>query len=190
MHDSKTQLAVAKPTGRRQVLFGSLFALGSVAVGSRGALAPSAGEEISHSAESIHQEASFKAARKRVYDVLTDAAQFHKVVLLSAAAQTGMIPIKSPAEISRELGGAFAVFGGHILGRQIELAPGERIVQAWRVASWNPGIYSIARFELTEDGAGTKLIFDHIGFPNGQAQHLADGWKSNYWEPLAKFLSQ
>ncbi len=189
MHRSKTQFATVHTTGRRQMLFGSVFALGSITASSRVAWA-SAGEEISHSAESIHQESFFKANRKRIYEALTDAAQFHKVVLLSKAAQTGMVTIKKPAEISSEPGGAFAIFGGYISGRQIELVPGERVVQAWRTGSWDPGIYSIAKFELTEDAAGTKLIFDHTGFPNGQAQHLAEGWRTNYWEPLAKFLSQ
>jgi activator of HSP90 ATPase len=65
----------------------------------------------------------------------------------------------------------------------------ERIVQAWRAGSWSPGIYSIARFELTEQGTGTKIVFDHTGFPQGTAEHLAEGWKVNYWEPLEKYLA-
>ena len=48
---------------------------------------------------------------------------------------------------------------------------------------------SIARFELVEQGTETKIIFDHAGFPRGKAEHLAEGWKINYWEPLGKFLS-
>ncbi len=94
-----------------------------------------------------------------------------------------------PTAISREPGGSFTLFGGHIIGRQIELTPNERIVQAWRVVDWAAGIYSIAKFELIEQGAGTKLVFDHTGFPQGLGQHLADGWKSHYWEPLEKFLA-
>jgi hypothetical protein len=42
---------------------------------------------------------------------------------------------------------------------------------------------------LVEQGSGTKIVFDHRGFPEGQAQHLADGWNANYWEPLEKYLS-
>ena len=146
-------------------------------------------EDISHSCEIIHQEVIFKASRKRVYEALTDAKQFDKVVKLSAAMQSGMITRNKPAEISREAGGAFSLFGGYIVGRQIELMPGERIVQAWRAGSWNSGIYSIAKFELTEQGAGTKLVFDHTGFPNGEGPHLVEGWNGNYWEPLAKSLA-
>jgi uncharacterized protein YndB with AHSA1/START domain len=165
----------------------------TVALGGLAADLPSAwagpGVEISHNAEAIHQEVVFKASRKRVYDALTDAKQFDKVVHLSAAMLSGMVPASAATEIAREAGGAFSAFGGYVTGRQIELVSNERIVQAWRAGSWDPGSYSIARFELTEQGADTKLVFDHTGFPAGEAQHLAEGWKGNYWEPLAKFLA-
>lgn len=145
-------------------------------------------EEISHSAEAIHQEVAFNATPARVYAALTDAKLFERVVQLSAAAKSMARPNK-PVEISREPGGAFSAFGGYISGRQIELIAGQRIVQAWRAASWPAGAYSIARFELAADGAHTKLVFDHTGFPQGDADHLLTGWNGNYWEPLAKFLA-
>lgn len=149
------------------------------------------GEDVSHTSESIHQEVIFKASRKRVYEALTEAKQFAKVVELSAAVKSGMVPAGKPTEISAEPGGAFSMFGGFIVGRQLELMPNERIVQAWRVAYWNPGIFSIARFELGEQGGtGTKLVFDHTGFPAGDGQHLLEGWNGNYWEPLGKYLTQ
>jgi activator of HSP90 ATPase len=144
---------------------------------------------ISHTAESIHQEPVFQASRKRVYEALTDARQFDKIGQLSGATQSGMALGEKPTGIGRQVGGAFTLFGGHIFGRQVELEPYQRIVQAWRVVDWNPGIYSIVKFELTEQGSNTKIIFDHTGFPVGKAQHLADGWTGNYWEPLRKYLS-
>jgi activator of HSP90 ATPase len=90
--------------------------------------------------------------------------------------------------ISRELGSAFSLFGGYITGRQSELVANERVVQAWRAGSWPVGIYSIARFEFEAEGSGTKIVFDHTGFPHGLAEHLAAGWKSRYWEGLENFL--
>jgi activator of HSP90 ATPase len=151
---------------------------------------PAASDEVTHTSEAIHQEVLFKASRKRVYEALTDAKQFDKVTQLSAAMKSGIAAAAKPTEISREAGGAFSLFSGYITGRHIELSPNERIVQAWRVSSWNPGIYSIAKFELTEQDSSTKLLFDHTSFPDGMGQHLAEGWKSNYWEPLEKFLAQ
>ncbi len=178
--------SVNTPT-RRQLIAGLGIAFGGVALGSMGARA-GAEEEISHAAESIHQEPVFKASRKRVYEALTDAKQFDKIIHLSAAMKSGMPPDAAPTQISHEAGGAFSLFGGYVTGRQVELVPNERIVQAWRAGSWDPGAYSIAKFELVEAGSGTKIVFDHGGFPKGDGEHLAAGWKMNYWEPLEKFM--
>ena len=188
MSDRNSLGEVANVPTRRQAIAGVAAAFGSLVLGSTRAWAGTE-EAISHAAESIHMKPVFKASRKRVYETLTDAKQFGKVVQLSAAMKGGMPPGAGPAEISREAGGAFSLFGGYITGRQIELVPNERIVQAWRAGGWDPGQYSIARFELVEQGSGTKIVFDHTGFPKGQGKHLAAGWTGNYWEPLEKFLA-
>jgi activator of HSP90 ATPase len=187
MKDASNLAGPAQAMSRRQMLVAATAGVTALGIGSLRAVAGTE-EGVSRNAESIHQEPVFKAAAKRVYEALTDAKQFEKVVRLSAAMQSGMALGNAPVQISREAGGAFTLFGGHIVGRQIELVSNERIVQAWRVATWNPGVYSIARFELMEQGPSTKLVFEHVGFPEGQGQHLAEGWKGNYWEPLEKYL--
>ena len=143
---------------------------------------------ISNANAAIHQEVVFKASAKRVYDALTNARQFDKIVLLSGAMKSMSLK-PAPAQIHPEPGGAFALFGGYITGRNIELTPYERIVQAWRAASWAPHIYSIARFELAAHPEGVKLSFDQTGFPNEAAMSLASGWQRHYWEPLAKLIA-
>jgi len=143
--------------------------------------------EISHSAESIHQEIHLNASRISVYTALTDTKAFDTMTKLIPEMQ-GMPSTAAATQISRDPGGTFVLFGGRIVGRQIELVPGERIVQAWRPTNWEAGIFSIARFVLLEDGAGTKIKFDHTGFPKGDAESLASGWTVHYWEPLAKSL--
>jgi activator of HSP90 ATPase len=172
-------------------VFSGLGVVRIAAASARSPEAPSApaGDEISHSAEAIHMEVTFNASPARVYGALTDARQFNKVVQLSAAMKSMAIGSK-PAEISGEPGGSFSVFGGYVTGRQIELIPAQRIVQVWRSGSWPAGAYSLARFELSAQGSGTKLVFDHTGFPQGQADHLLAGWKGNYWEPLTQYLAQ
>ncbi len=64
----------------------------------------------------IHQESVIAATPQAVYEVLTDGQKF--------AAATGM-----PAQLSDRVGEAFSLFGGRVEGRQIELVPGQRIVQ-------------------------------------------------------------
>ena len=71
-------------------------------------------------ADRIHQELVYDAGAALIYRVLTDADRF--------SAMSG----GAPAEIDATAGGAFSCFGGMIHGRNIECAPGERLVQAWR----------------------------------------------------------
>ena len=185
-HEFGRAMMSDRPT-RRQAIVGVAIAFGGLALGSAEAWAEAEGE-ISRTAESIHQEAVFEASRKRVYEGLTDTKQFDKVIQLSGVMKS-MPPGGKPTEISREVGGAFTLFGGYITGRHVELVQGERIVQAWRTGSWAQGVYSIVKFELVEQGFGTKIVFDHTGFPKGEAESLAAGWKAHYWEPLKKLLA-
>ncbi|HKW19500.1 MAG TPA: SRPBCC domain-containing protein [Terriglobales bacterium] len=185
MSDKTTVEAPIYGQTRRQAIVSVATAFGCLALGATEVRAATE-NEVSRSEESIHQEPFFKASPKRVYEALTDAKQFDKVIELSAAKKSMG---DKPTKISSEEGGAFALFGGYITGRHVELVPNERIVQAWRVGSWEPGIYSIAKFALMEQGSGTRIVFDHTGFPKGLGEHLAAGWKTNYWEPLEKFLA-
>jgi activator of HSP90 ATPase len=187
MKESIVAVRAAVPS-RRQLIACAVIAVGGLAL-SPSQVRGRPEEEISHSEESIHQETVFRASRKRVYEALTDTQRFDKVEKFGAEMQAGGSLSPKPTEISRQVGGTFTIFGGHIVGRHLELVPNERIVQAWRVVDWEPGRYSIARFELLEQGSDTKIVFDHNGFPKGLAQHLAEGWKLHYWDTLHKYLA-
>ena len=175
------EMTIQSPTRRRLLVSAGLAAIPLTVLAADG-------DVISRAAESIHQERLFPASPSRIYDALTNVRQFTKIVQLSGAMESMPAGTKA-AEISREVGGAFSIFGGHIVGLQLELVPNQRIVQAWRVVDWKPGDYSIAKFALTEEGEQTKVVFDHRGFPQGAAEHLASGWEEHYWEPLRKFLA-
>lgn len=125
---------------------------------------------------SIHQEVTIDAPPSKVYKALVDADEF--------AAFSGM-----PAEIDATEGGSFSCFGTFIVGRNIELVPNRRVVQAWRVFNWPEGVYSIATFDLSEAAGGkTKLVFDQSGVPESEAEHIEQGWPEKYWQPLRKHL--
>ena len=176
---------------RRDIVLSSGFIAGSLGIARAAEGAPSATSgEISRSHAAIHQEIHFPASPARVYEVLTVAAQFDKVVALSRAMNSDMKSRlgTNATRIDARPGGAFALFGGYITGFNLELAPAARLVQAWREASWPPGLYSIARFALADDEGGTRLAFDHTGFPDEDAEPLAEGWRADYWAPLAKVL--
>jgi uncharacterized protein YndB with AHSA1/START domain len=123
----------------------------------------------------IHQEVTFKAAPAKVYKALTDSAE-HTTF-------TG-----APADIAAVAGGAWSAYGGQISGRNVELVDGTRIVQTWRAANWPDGVHTLVRFELTKEGAGTKLVLDHDAVGEEMVPHLDGGWSRMYWEPLRKYL--
>ena len=179
---SKRQDMVGHATTRRQLIAGVVVALGSLAAGSevRGESQQQATKDTSSTAAngkrtSLHMEMDYKASPQRIYETLLDSKQFTSF--------SGM-----PAEVDPKEGGAFSMFGGMIVGRNVELIPNQRIVQAWRPTHWDPGVYSIVRFELKTRDAETMLVLDHTGFPEGEFDHLEWGWHNHYGEPLRKFL--
>jgi activator of HSP90 ATPase len=183
MTDGKESSGVlGKTSTRRQMIAGAAMAIGSLAAGARvfgQAQQQSMKETPSTAANekrtSIHLEAEYKAAPQRIYEALLDSKQF--------AAFSGF-----PAEIDRNGGGAFSMFGGLIVGRNVELVANQRIVQAWRPTHWDAGVYSIVKFELKAKDSGAMLVLDHTGFPEGEYDHLLSGWNEHYLETLRKYL--
>ena len=165
---------------RRQVIVAGAVTLAGLAVGSAGAQTLQSMKEepstaVDKTKTSLHQEVDLKASPHRIYEMLLDSKQF--------SAFSG-----EPAEISHDVGGAFSMFDGKIVGRNVELVPDQRIVQAWRPSYWEPGVYTLVRFELKPEGSKTKVVLDHWGFREGDFEHFDSGWKAHYWERLAKYL--
>lgn len=121
----------------------------------------------------IHLEASLPAAPDRIYELLTNGAKFGDV--------TG-----KPGKGGGAPGAFFSIFDGWIEGRQIDLVPNERVVQAWRFMDWDPGVYSIVRFTLSPEGTGTKMVVDQEAVPAAVHEHVRTNW-GFYFEPLSKF---
>lgn len=178
-------------TTRRSLIAGTALTLSGVALRPSAVVAATGTDaEVLYGAEAIHQERLIKASRQRVFQALTVTAQFDRIIQLSGVmAIPQMAKMQKPTQIDPRVGGSFSIFGGLITGRQVALTTDALIVQAWRAGDWPRGIYSIARFELLDQGADTKLVFDHTGFPKGAGKELASGWQEHYWDPLVKFLA-
>ncbi|MGI9658386.1 MAG: SRPBCC domain-containing protein [Gaiellaceae bacterium] len=127
--------------------------------------------------DAIVQEVTFDAPPSRVYEAMMNPDQHAEFTAGGAV------------EMDRDEGGAFSAHGGKIAGRNIELVPDQRIVQAWRPANWPDGQYSVVRFELQAENGGTKLTMTHSGVPAESQEMIGSSWHSIYWEPLAKYLA-
>ncbi len=124
----------------------------------------------------IHQEIVFDAAPHRVFEAYMESDQH--------AAFTGR-----PADIGTGDGDAFTCHDGQISGRNIQIGKDALIVQAWRVAGWKPGQFSLVHMELKpegSDGKATRLVLDHSGVPTEAKDHIEAGWGMMYWEPMKK----
>ena len=122
---------------------------------------------------SIHQQAMIPASPEQVYAVLADADALSGLSGLSGKA-------------GRSAGEEFSAFDGNVTGRQIELVPGTRIVQAWRFPRFQEGVYTIVHFTLTAAEEGTLLTLDQYGEPEDWHDHIATNWPTFYLTPLTK----
>lgn len=132
-------------------------------------------DEITTS-DTVASSRHFDAAVGRVFGVIADSVEH--------SAMTG-----APAEISPNVGGAFTTHGGAIEGRVLERVDDRYLVKAWRPADWPEGVYSIVRYDFAETDGGTTLTVTHSAIPDGAAEHLAEGWRTMYWGPLATYLA-
>lgn len=124
----------------------------------------------------IQQQAMISADPAQVYAVLADAS-----TLSGLSGKRGVVGAAA--------GDEFAAFDGNVVGRQIELVPGERIVQAWRFPVWAPGVYSIVRFTLTPADDGTQLDIEQHGVPEDWHVHVNTNWPVFYLTPLTEHFA-
>jgi Activator of HSP90 ATPase len=89
-----------------------------------------------------------------------------------------------PANMSSELGAEFSAWDEYITGRNLELVPGERIVQSWRTTKF-PEEHedSILTVTLEERDDGTLLTLSHSNVPEGHVGYEQGGWQQYYFDP-------
>jgi activator of HSP90 ATPase len=170
-----------EPATRRAILGGAallgVFAPGGLRAQPKPAMAVQPSRPETRALTSLHQEIAIEAPPAKIYQALLSSKLF--------TAFSG-----APATIDPKVGGAFSLFGGQVVGRNVELVANKRIVQAWRpLGDFPDGVYTLVKFELTPKGKGTLLVLDHTGFPPGHYDHLYAGWGEHYWVPLKKFLA-
>ena len=106
---------------------------------------------------------------------------------LSSDGHSGMTG--SSAKISDQVGGEFEAWDGYIHGKNLELVPNKRIVQAWRTSEFSQDEPD-SRIEVTLEPAGsqTKLTLKHTGLPPHGGQYES-GWVESYFEPMKEYFS-
>ena len=93
------------------------------------------------------------------------------------------------ASMSDEVGAAVSASNGYITGRNLEMVPGERIVQSWRTADFaDEHEDSIITLTLEKVEGGTLLTLAHSNVPDGQTSYELGGWEEYYFEPMTEYF--
>jgi Activator of Hsp90 ATPase homolog 1-like protein len=88
------------------------------------------------------------------------------------------------------VGADVSAWGGYITGRNLELTPGERIVQSWRTAQFvEEHEDSIITVTLEEAENGTLLTLVHSNVPDDQMSYEQGGWEQHYFRPMKKYFA-
>ena len=96
-----------------------------------------------------------------------------------------------PADIDPEVGGSFTISGGYITGRNLELEPYHRIVQAWRTTEFPDSAPDSWLEVLLEDAPdGCSLTLNQKKLPEDQVESYRGGWQDYYFIPLQKYFSK
>lgn len=97
----------------------------------------------------------------------------------------------SEARQSDQVGAAVSAWDDYITGRNLELVPGERIVQSWRTTHFTDEHEdSIITITLDEVADATLLTLVHSNVPDGQTSYERGGWQEHYFEPMREYFAE
>ena len=95
------------------------------------------------------------------------------------------------ALMSDEIGAEVSAHDGYITGRNLELVPGERIVQSWRTADFaDEHGDSVIAVTLEDADGGALLTLLHSNVPDEQTSYERGGWQEYYFEPMKRYFSE
>jgi activator of HSP90 ATPase len=91
-----------------------------------------------------------------------------------------------PADMSEEVDKEFTLWDGSIYGKNIEVIPGEKLVQEWYGGEWEEP--SIATFTLETDGDNTTVTLHQENIPDEEFEEIERGWEEYYLGPMKEYL--
>ncbi len=125
---------------------------------------------------SFEVSATLPASPETLYSAWLDSAKH--------SAMTG-----AAAKVSDKVGEIFTAWDGYISGKNIELKPGKRIVQAWRTVEFSDDEADSQLEIIFEKHAdGTQVIIRHTNLPPHGTQY-EQGWIDNYFDPMKSYFN-
>lgn len=123
---------------------------------------------------------------------------FKKYFILPAPPEELYVALTNPATIrlwtgeeavmSSIPGEEFSIFGGSIVGRNLEFDPEKKIVQEWYFGEDND-TPSIVTIKLHPHGSGCSLELRHTDIPDEAYEDIVEGWHEVYIASLLEFYT-
>jgi activator of HSP90 ATPase len=119
---------------------------------------------------------------KKYFKLDTSAAD-----LYNALTNPAMIEIWTgePAVMSAEPGSDFSLWGGEIVGRNVEFVPNQKIVQQWFFGEESDSFVTI---KLHPEKNGTTVEVHQTNIPDEAFDNMAEGWESDYFGSLKELF--
>lgn len=91
---------------------------------------------------------------------------------------------RSPPKVfeGAKKGGKFELFGGNVSGEYLELVPGKKVVQSWRLSQWPAGHFSKLQIEFDQNDVDHVTVMRVMweGVPVGQEEVTKKNWLEYY----------
>ena len=128
--------------------------------------------------EQIKRSANIPASPKQIYNAWLNSKEHSKM--------TG-----SKATTSIKVGRKFTAWDNYISGKNLELIPDKRILQAWRTTEFSKDdLDSHLLIKFEEVKVGSKVTLVHSEIPQGQSASYKKGWSDFYLKPMKTYFQQ
>jgi uncharacterized protein YndB with AHSA1/START domain len=92
------------------------------------------------------------------------------------------------AEMSTEPGSEFSLWGGSIVGKNLEFVSGKKIVQQWYFG--DQPAESIVTIILHAHEEGTSVELKHTHIPDEDFEDIKEGWIESYFGSIREFYEE
>ncbi|KAI0464722.1 hypothetical protein LJB42_002345 [Komagataella kurtzmanii] len=120
-----------------------------------------------YNTSTLHLEPVFNTSADQLYMTLLDKAR--------VAAWT-----RAPPNIEPKEGSSFELFGGNISGKIEKLESNKKIVQSWRLATWEKGHYAQLEISFHQGSTETKMEVNFTGIPVGEEDAVQSNFEEYY----------
>lgn len=90
------------------------------------------------------------------------------------------------AVMTTKAGDEFSLFGGDIVGRNLQFEPDKKLIQEWYFGEQQEP--SIVTLTFIPDKYFTKIELLHTNIPDEAFDDINEGWDESYFAPLKEFF--